>query len=292
MATGCTWAGAFSNIDSSAKNYLALYKLPFTPDTVQVSGPTASCMGETALYTATTGISGVSYHWRKNGVIVGTSTPTYSYVPASGDVITCTIIPPTGGCYTADSGISSPLNITVPALIVPTITLAVPSGALPGETVTVNATVAGTGGSFAIKWYVNGTLSGTTSAPVFSFTKGAGTEDIKATVVPLAAYCYDTGISALVQVRDVTGVHNMAGGRKITVYPNPSTAKFIISKLLPGDNVQVYDLNGKVQFQSGDVTTAKDNATINLASLAPGCYFLSLSDKDGNAVLRTVIQKE
>jgi hypothetical protein len=284
-------AGDFLKIDGTNKyRNLVVYKLPFTPDTVKVTGTTTVCLGQAALYTASTGLAGCYYQWRRNGVNVGSPIDTFSCIPNNGDVISCVSTPPLGTCYTTDSAISNNLIVSVPPLILPYVSLAATATALPGEIATVNATTASTGGGFSLRWYVNGLFSGITIAPVFTFTKGAGTDTVYATIIPTAAYCYDTANSNKVQIGErVSHTSDLMGDNRISVYPNPFENHLSVTGLAIGDRLCIYDLNGKKQFDLDQIGNSEKETTLNLTKLTPGCYFVFVKDKMENTISRTLL---
>jgi hypothetical protein len=53
-----------------------------------------ACSGIPVSFTATPVNGGVSptFHWKVNGINVGTNNPVYSYSPTNGDVVSCVLI--------------------------------------------------------------------------------------------------------------------------------------------------------------------------------------------------------
>lgn len=88
------------------------------------------CAGTSVTFnsTITNGGPSPSYQWKKNGVDVGSNSPTYTYVPANGDQIYC-VLTSNAPCLATNTATSSTIVMTVNAL--PNV----------GASVTPNATV-------------------------------------------------------------------------------------------------------------------------------------------------------
>jgi hypothetical protein len=284
--------GSFSNI-SGRYSYPSLTRYDITdqPDTIRITGPSAVCRNQPTLYTAATGIAGCYYQWFKNGLYVGAHTDTFTCVPLTGDVITCMSVPPAGGCYTTDTAMSNAITVGVPALIVPTITIAVVAAAAVGEVVTVNASVASTGGTYQIDWFVNSTFSGTTTTPVFTFTKGPGSDVVTATIRPDAPYCYDTAVAGAVSVVESSGVPLMPAQRHIIAYPAPFSNYLQVSGLSTGDRLTLYDASGRI-VMNDRITTTPAAHHLSTTSLVPGIYFMIVRDSYSNVIARLPVNKQ
>jgi len=236
--------GTFLHINGSDDNqYFLRYEIPQLADTVAVTGTDTVCVGQATSFTAYTGVTGSTYKWLVNGTHVGVDADTFSYVPSAGDIVYCRVIPPSGGCYTSDSGISIQHNMVVHTPTVPTISLS-SSGAMPvGSTVTITATIGSAGSSYTIFWYLNGAFSGTTTTASFNFTKGPGDDVVHAVIYPNG--CYDTATSSDVHVLVAEEGVNDVRATTINFYPNPVSDYLFVGGILPGDNVAIYDATGR-----------------------------------------------
>jgi hypothetical protein len=86
---------------------------PYDSSYVLISGNTNVLAGTPCTYVATTNMIGGTYQWKVNGVNVGTSSNTYSYVPNNGDQITCTVTAANFTCYTPNVNTSNIIAVLV-----------------------------------------------------------------------------------------------------------------------------------------------------------------------------------
>src|ERR1019366_3287991 len=78
------------------------------------------CPGSTAYFTTTSSAfagSAPTYKWVKNGIYVATG-PSYSFVPASGDVV-YNVMHSTFACRSIDSAISSHITMAITPAVTP-----------------------------------------------------------------------------------------------------------------------------------------------------------------------------
>jgi YVTN family beta-propeller protein len=128
------------------------------------TGSRIICAGTSVTFTATPSGVGpqVLYQWKKNGITVGTTIATYSdAILADGDVITCRMYDRSNSFTTT----SSPITMSVNAIVAPTVTIA----ASPSNTITSRTSVTFTatptnGGTPVYQWKKNNTNVGTNSA--------------------------------------------------------------------------------------------------------------------------------
>jgi hypothetical protein len=125
------------------------------------------CVGTTVLYTATPTNGGTSptYLWKKNGVNVGTNSPTYSYIPAYGDSVRC-VMTSNATCASVTTASSNMLVMALDTFVTPVVSITANGGntVCAGTNVMLTATpLAGGGSSPAYQWKVNGVNVGTNS---------------------------------------------------------------------------------------------------------------------------------
>jgi hypothetical protein len=133
------------------------------------------CAGTQVTFTATPTNGGANpvYQWKKNGSNVGSNQPTYAYVPANGDIITCVL---TSGltCTSGNPATSNSINMSViPKVNVSVAIVASANPVTAGTAVTFTATPTNGGTSPSFQWKVNGVVAGTnTSTLTFTPVNG------------------------------------------------------------------------------------------------------------------------
>lgn len=224
-------AGGFSSISGQNKYpYFISYRIQQQPDTVRLNGPSAVCAGSTAHFTAANGIAATQYHWAVNGVAAGTTADTFAFVPAAGDVVTVSGIPPAGGCYTADTAMSNAISIATTAVAVPAVSVSGPSVVCYGSTVTYTSTTSVTGASHI--WRVNGAGVGTAAS--YSYIPANGDViNCKITVPANTCYFPDTAVSNNITITDgppvepvisISALSTVALGVTVTVTASVASA--------------------------------------------------------------------
>lgn len=152
-----------------------------TPQPVSVSiaaspGNTV-CNGATVTFTATPTNGGLntSYQWKKNGVNVGTNSPTYA-TPAlvNGDQINVVMTVGPGICPQTPTATSNTITMTVNPNVAPTITINANPGtsACEDDPIAFSTTFTNSGTAPGYQWQVNGTNVGTNS-PTYNATAGS-----------------------------------------------------------------------------------------------------------------------
>ena len=278
-ASGCYTAA------SGMSNTRHITVLESTTPTATITGDNYICAGTVGNYTVTSNMPGSSYQWKVNNNNVGGNTATLTYTPTDGDHIICTVThpnyPPAGPCYVAPAAVTFPFTVTVIGFT-PSIAIYAPATAIVGSLVTVHATIFNAGANYSIVWKNNGVTMGTTTVPVFTYTKGTGNDNITAEVTSIATGCNtkSTSNAQLVKVA-TTGVNEIVAKGGINVYPNPFSEYIVVKGLQVNDKLCVYDLIGRKVTPMWNVDNT-DEATYPLSALPTGTYILQIWDANGN----------
>lgn len=133
------------------------------------------------------------YQWKKNGVVVGTNSPTYSdNALLNGDSVVC-YLTSNDTCVTAATVASNKIDITVNNAVVPGISItAVQSVLCSGNTFDFTATPVNGGNTPSYQWQVNGSNVGTNSANFSSNSLVNG--DVVKCILTSGAVC-NTGLA-------------------------------------------------------------------------------------------------
>ena len=232
------------------------------------------CAGTLVTFTATITAPGTaSYKWYVNGVVVSTSDSTYSFTPASGDSIWC-VVTTTDPCVSDSVATSNVIGMVITAPTIPTVTLSAPPLVAVGTIVTVNATVTHTGSSYRIDWDNNGVPFATTTTPVLTYTKAAGTDHITATVVPLSSGCYDSTTSAVLIVNSYTAGINNVSVSQADIYPNPAQTAITITGTQGITSISITNLLGQTVYNQ---KCNSDNVKVDVSGLPGGVYFAKVN---------------
>ncbi len=180
-----------------------------------------------------------------------------------------------GNLYIADNQNYRVRKVTFNPYTTPTITVTSTSTAAVGATVTVNAVVSGAGSGYSIKWYRNSVLFSTTTVPVTTYTKGAGTDTITARVLPAYTYCYDSATAAPCFVSESVSVPEPRLLQGVTITPNPARDRLYLSAAAVIHTITITNLLGQTLHQQQNTTTT---ATADISTLPPGTYLLHLNE--------------
>lgn len=76
---------------------------------------------------------------------------------------------------------------------------------------------------------------------------------------------------------------------KIVIYPNPSKGNFtIFSSNFPLDEVEVFDISGKVIVKKSNVMVTNNSAALDLSAIASGIYFVRITSNNQSTVKRII----
>ena len=240
-----------------------------------------------------------TYTWVKNGITAG-SGGNYIFTPIDGDNVFC-IMNSTIGCAlpaTVHSG--NNINMNVPPIEVPMVTITANPGTriVTGESVTLTASVVFSGLSYSYQWAINNNpVSGATAN---TYTNNSFNNcDVVSCGVTGVSICGTATRSAEVTIIDtnITGVQQVSAGTStVTLVPNPNSGVFTIAGTLPqisgqGVTIEITDMLGRVVYKKEIlVSNGKLSEQIDLGSnIANGMYLMNLRSGEVNKVIHFVV---
>ncbi len=151
----------------ATSNTIQMVVNPLNPVSITIS-PSANpiCTGTSVTFLASTinGGTNPSYQWKVNGINVGGSANSYSYVPLTGDHIVC-VVTSDVICPTGNPATSNQITMTVnPNLPVSINITASANPVCSGISVTYSSATINGGTTPFYQWKVNGVIAGTNSS--------------------------------------------------------------------------------------------------------------------------------
>ncbi len=260
--------------------------------TITITASTGNhlCYGMPVTFTAAASLGGSVpvYQWWVNGAVVGGSTPTYTYTPANGDSVQC-MLTSNLYCVTNPKDTSNTLHMIVDTFTAPVVGLTGVAIAHVGTSVTVNATITGGASGYTLHWKNHGVEFTTTTVPTVTYTKTLTVDSITATLVSTGRGCYDSVVSGVKRVADITFASPPAPLHKcrgVTCYPNPVHTELVIEASASISGVVVCDLVGQVVYRGAE---SGDRVTVPVGHLAAGMYFVKCSFADGEVVVERFV---
>lgn len=258
---GCTATSSSTTVSSSAA----------PAPTVQVSGATALCPGETVTLTASTSDT---YLWSPGGQTTQSITVSAAGVYA----VTVTNADPCNG-----TGASAPVTVT--ALTAPT------AGFTYNVPVVNQYAFTNTSSNATVYAWDFGDASGSTAASPSHVYISSGTYTV--TLIATGSNgCSDTTMQV---INFVSGVEDAIGVSAITLYPNPANEIINLSlDLNAGSEVAVvaYDMTGKLLInESHDMTAGNNNVQYNVTDWSNGIYFFQITTNGTTNTVRVIIAK-
>ena len=266
--------------------------------TAHCEGGTTKCFGMPANFIALTGNAGAlpSYLWKVNGVTVGTTSGSYSYVPANGDIV---YVAMTSSIDCAEPvPVSDTAVIEVIAPVVPLLTISAHPGThiAAGETIIFTADITNGGVAPICKWFINGNqiISATTSTFICPGLSNGDTVSCSVTRNDDCALSSSKWVVISVGGLGVSPADE--AGNNITVMPNPSNGTFTVTGSLNTTGnaaaiLEVTNMMGQVVYKRDMVTV---NGTINeqikLGAAAAGMYILNIHTANENMAMHIVIE--
>jgi hypothetical protein len=278
---------------------------PVTPSvSVSAAGPTTLCSGSSVTVNAasTNGGSTPGIEWRKNGVALVGSGPSYSFVPSNGDVVFA-ILNSSFPCRTADFVYSNDLTFNVDMPTPPAFNIVADPGTTiaKGQGVFFSANLTQVPGTtYTYKWMLGTTViagaTGATYTPAAPLANG----DVVSCVITSTNSCgprtTTQAVTMNVNALGVTAVN--AAGSDIKVMPNPNKGTFTVKGTLAGvvndeASIEITNMLGQVVYHNN--TTVKNgvvNEQVQLAGgLANGMYILNIRSGAGNVTFHFVIEQ-
>jgi hypothetical protein len=240
-----------------------------TPSISISASATTVCAGMPVSFTSSvTGGGSPGYEWKVNGINVATGS-TYSYLPANGDVVICSLSS-TAICAAPTTVLSRIVTMTVNAL--PLIYSVGGSGTYL-DTGIVTLSNSQSGVTYQL---FNGSspyglpVSGSGGILTFDVT-ASGIYYIVATET--SGGCFDTTTTSANVVVSPSSVATVGVGESIRIYPNPTEGQLNIegSKLY---SLQVIDITGRVLDNRVCDTT---KVTIDITNLSSGLYLVKIN---------------
>ena len=175
----------------ATSNPITMIVDPLLPVTISIS-PSANpvCTGSPVTFTATAGNEGSTpaYQWKVNGGNVGTGLSNYTYVPASGDLVSCILTSSNTTCVSNNPATSNTIVMGVDPIVPAGVTIAAePNPYCTGNPVTITATPGNGGLTPQYLWKVND-ITMTATGPIYTYTPVNGDQ----------VRCYMTSILACI----------------------------------------------------------------------------------------------
>jgi PKD repeat protein len=190
---------------SGSSNSIIMVVNPLQVLTSNITASQSSiCQGASSTFYATTNATSANYQWKVNGNNLGTNSSTFIYLPANGDLVTCTITP-NAGCFTTTKATSNTIAMSVTTPVTPSVNIsATRTNPCIGESITFTATPANAGLTPTYQWKRNGIniASGVTYT-----ANGLTNGDIISCVLTASPGCYTqttaTSNSIIMNVRPI-----------------------------------------------------------------------------------------
>jgi uncharacterized protein (TIGR02145 family) len=204
----------------ASSNTIFMTVNPLLPVSVSISGSSNPvCSGTPVTFTAmpTNGGNSPSYQWKVNGSGAGMNSSTFSYSPAQGDIVTCTLTS-SENCTSNNPATGNPVTMTVNPLLPVGVSIAASSNPFcVGKSVTFTVTPVNGGAGPSYQWKVNGSNAGINSS-TYSYNPVSG--DIVTCTLISNESC-TSGNPASSNALTMIGTVGLPAGISITASPNP-----------------------------------------------------------------------
>jgi hypothetical protein len=235
--------------------------------------------------------------WLKNGTVVAT-TPSYSYIPVNGDVISATLNS-NFTCRLVSNVFSNSIVMAVDAPVVPAVTIIEKQGPVIGvnRTDTLVASVTNGGTTPLYQWSVNGGIVPGATSNTFIRNNFLDKDSVSIRVTRQDACGLSSFNSVIIYVRNL-GIGSAGANTNIAVLPNPNKGEFTVKGSVAGTadeevTLEVINMLGQVVYTNK--TTAHNrsiNEHVQLGNnMASGMYLLNIRSGNENSVFHIVLEK-
>jgi len=165
-----------SQCNGPVQDYMMTVNPP-SPVSVTISASqNPICAGNSVTFTATpvNGGASPSYQWKVNGIIAGTNSTIFTYIPLNADIVSCLLTSSNTTCTSNNPASSNQLFMVINSYSVVDISITASSNPFcQGGSVTFTATPTNGGANPAYQWKVNGINIGPNN-PVYSYSPNNG----------------------------------------------------------------------------------------------------------------------
>jgi hypothetical protein len=270
---------------------------------VRISGPPdfATCEGNpiSLLANPTAGGSWPAYQWMLNGSPVGSGTNTYSYMPETGDKVSC-VMTSSYHCPVPYDTASDRVTVHVDSVIIVSVTDAAGGLVAIGASDTFVAHVEFAGISPSYQWYKNGIIiPGATNFKLYGSDYSNG--DSISCMVTTGAGSACEGLRGynwkmlLVAPAGVAAISHAID--QLQLIPNPNAGNFSISGHVAGSEtllqLRITDLLGQTIWSgTANIYGNKFETSIDLENkLAAGLYYLHIVGASAMTTMNFMVSK-
>ncbi|PKP01014.1 MAG: hypothetical protein CVU14_06115 [Bacteroidetes bacterium HGW-Bacteroidetes-9] len=232
------------------------------------------CSGETMYFSSTTTNGGTSptYQWQVNGLDVGTSSPSYSYVPMDGDMVRLIF---TSSVYCAMTNPVASNQIEAMVYDLPVVTWA----SYEYDTLCSNWGPMELSGGLP----EGGEYSGSGVANNMFSPGVVGVGEYTLTYTYTDEFGCEGSAEYTVYVDECINAGNLTpNASSVVLFPNPTNDKLYVSLLNVGipKTIRMFNTTGNLMFESNQMTKIIQHG-IEVSQLSPGMYTLQLIFNNG-----------
>jgi len=280
-ATPClTGSPVTSNIVTMNVNALVPAGVSILPDANNV------CDGTTVIFTATPVGGGASptYQWYNGTTPVGANSPTYSYIPANGDVISV-VMTSNSPCASGNPATSIPVTMITNPVVAASVLVSVSANPVnTGILVTFTATPVGGGTSPVYQWY-NGANPVGTNANTYSYIPTDG--DIISVIMTSNAPCVTGSPATSNQIKMSVSLGTSVDQNKISLDIYSRDKNIFVDCSQNAKQIYIYNTLGSMVMMQNNVSGLKEFYMSNY----PIAYYFVKVVTDYNVFTRKILLK-